>query len=455
MGAQNTEQQLAELRAENARLASELEAAQAAQAAQSAQPAHDPAQQHPKPDQLPAASARRRFGRGLLSTVLIIVGALLSPVAVVSTWAHHQLTDTAYFVETFAPLAEDRAVQNFVAAEAVAAIEAHVDIDQIADQLFDGLDDLGLEPRAQAALTLLKAPAVSGVKGLLDSTVHDFVASDAFATIWREALQITHTQLVNTATGREGAAITVARGQQLQLELKPVIEAVKTQLVAQGFPLADSIPAVSGSIVIAEDASIGVYLAIYQTVVAVGIWLPWVTLIVLAVGVLVARRRAFALAGASGAVLLSMVLVGSGINIGTNVFALVTASTIPHDAAIALYGGALKFVTSMIVSLGTLAAALLVVTLLAGPWSWARTLRRQAQKPIAAVQSIAEQHGMTTGKFGDWLYRWRRPARYAVGIVCAALILLLRPLTPGTIVWIAVLGGALFVAIEALARRQA
>ena len=73
----------------------------------------------------------RGWGWTLLAIVLITVGALLAPVAVVSAWAHNQLTDTSYFVDTFAPLADDPAVQDFVAAETVAAIESKLQIDQL------------------------------------------------------------------------------------------------------------------------------------------------------------------------------------------------------------------------------------------------------------------------------------------------------------------------------------
>ena len=125
-----------------------------------------------------------------------------------------------------------------------------------------------------------------------------------------------------------------------------------SQLVANGFGLADHIPAISRTIVIAESSSVGTYLAIYQIIVAVGIWLPWVSLLILAAGVLVARRRTVALAWASGALLLSMVLVGSGIGVGSNIFALAVSSSIPHAAATVLYTAILGFVTNMIVVLG-------------------------------------------------------------------------------------------------------
>lgn len=394
----------------------------------------------------------RRRARTALSTVLILIGVVLAPVAVVSTWAHNQLTDTDYFVDTFAPLSHEPAVQDLLAAEALAAIESQIDIDRIADDLFAGLGELDLDPRAVEALDLLEAPAVAGIKGLMQNTIHDFVASDAFSAIWKDALEIAHRQLVNTATGQKDAAITIGENQQIRLELGPLLEAVKKELVADGIPLADRIPVIDRSIVIAEDTSIGLYLAIYRIVVATGIWLPWVMLLVLAGGVLVAPVRALALAWASGGGLLAMVLVGNGIDIGTDVFALAVADTIPRDAAVVLYAGALGFVANMLVALGTVAAAVLVVALLAGPWKWAGNLRGHALGLIADLRRGAERRGITTGVFGERLARWRRPLRFCIGAACAAFVLFVRPVTPGMTFWLTVIGIGAVITLELLSR---
>ena len=401
----------------------------------------------------PGKSPRSRpWGLALLSTTLIVIGALLAPVAVVSTWAHRELTDTDYFVATFAPRAEEPAVQDFVAVQAVDAIETQLDIDQIANDLFEGLDGLDIRPRGKEALALLRAPAVSGVKGLITSTVTGFVQSEAFATIWDEALTITHQQGVSTATGQRDAAVTIGTNQQISVQLGPIIQAVKEQLVADGFTLADRIPVINRSIVIAEDSSIGIYLTIYQIVVAVGVWLPWIMLIVLATGVLMARRRTVALAWASGSVLFTMLLADNGITAGKDVFALAAASVIPHDAAVVLNDGTLDSVTDMIVALGVLAATVLTVTLLLGPWQWARTLRRFGAHTIASIRRTAERHGLTTGAFGVLLHRWRKPLRLLVGALWAICILFIRPITPGMIVWTASLSiGTIFV-LELLSR---
>src|SRR3954447_16101241 len=52
--------------------------------------------------------------RAAVAVVLIVVAVLLAPVAVVCGWAKWTLTDTDRFVATYAPLAQQPAVQAYV-----------------------------------------------------------------------------------------------------------------------------------------------------------------------------------------------------------------------------------------------------------------------------------------------------------------------------------------------------
>src|SRR3954470_17630046 len=73
-----------------------------------------------------AEDSRRRergWGWTLLATVLIVIGAILAPVAVVASWAKVQLTDTDSFIAAYAPLANDPGVQAFVTDQTVDVIE--------------------------------------------------------------------------------------------------------------------------------------------------------------------------------------------------------------------------------------------------------------------------------------------------------------------------------------------
>ena len=130
-----------------------------------------------------ATAGPKTRGRGwtVLAATLIILGLMLAPIAVVSGWMKNQLTDTEMFVSTFAPLAEDPAVQAFVADKVSTVIEEKIDIPSLMDDVFNGIRQLDLPPRAIAALGLLEGPATEGLQSLLDSTVQKVVSSDQFA----------------------------------------------------------------------------------------------------------------------------------------------------------------------------------------------------------------------------------------------------------------------------------
>jgi len=230
---------------------------------------------------------------------------------------------------------------------------------------------------------------------------------------------------------------------------------VKEQLVAEGFPLAANVPEISRTIAIAQSDSVGLYLAIYQLVVALGIWLPWLSLLLVAAGVTVARRRAQALVWTAGGLLATMLLVGAGIGIGQGFFALAVASTIPRNAAEALYTGILGSASDIALVVGVLAATVLLITLLSGPWGWARTVRLRGAAAFAGIRRSAERHGISTGATGEWLHRWRLPLRIVIAVGCFAVLVLSRPLATGTIVWTAVVGVLLVAALELLARPSA
>jgi hypothetical protein len=398
---------------------------------------------------------KRSWAWTLLAAALIVIASILAPVAVVSTWAQRELTSTEYFVNTFAPLAKQPALQDLVVTQTVGAVEANLDIDGITSDLFTGIEGLGLGPRASTALNALQAPLVAGIGSLITSTVTSFVRSDAFADIWRQALTTTHEQLLATLNGDKNAAVAIGPNGQIGLQLGPIIDAVKDRLVHQGFGFAKSIPTIHKTIVIAQSSAVSLYVGLYNLVVAVGSWLSWVVLILLAAGVLVARRRVTALIWASVALAASMVLVSIGISMGKTVFQLSVSDAIPPDAAGVIYSGILGFVQSIAVAVAVLAVTVLVVAAVAGPFRWARALRGYASSGFAAARTGAERHGITTGAAGVWMYRQRALLRVIVGLGAAAIVVFARPLTPPLIVWTAVVAVAVIAVLELVSRPPA
>ncbi|MEF2976011.1 hypothetical protein [Subtercola sp. YIM 133946] len=428
------EQMVEQLRAENTGLRDELQTVQVQAAVPDAG--------------APADRQRKPRGRGwtVLATALILIGTLLAPVAVVANWAKLQLADTTTFVDTFAPLAKDPAVQAYVTTEVVAAIDQQIDIDKLTSDVFDSISGLGLGPAATTALDSFKGVAANGIRSVMTNAVSAFVQSDAFASVWRQALTTSHDQLIAAMQNDQNSALTVNGNGQVGIALGPIIDQVKKVLVDRGVTFAANIPEIDQTIVIAQsDAVVKAQLG-YNLAIAVGSWLPWIALLFLVAGVLVARRRSLALIWAAVALALAMILTASGVAIGHLIFiGAVSPAYIPSDVADTLYTHILALVSSSATSIAVLAVVVAVVGWLAGPYRAPRALRSLAASGAAWLRGAAASRGFTTGRFGEWAYRLRYVVRAAVAVIGAAIILLNRPITPAGTFW--TLFGAVIVLI--------
>jgi hypothetical protein len=390
-----------------------------------------------------SSSAPRRtrgWGWTLLATVLIVIGAILAPVAVVANWAKAELSDTDTFVATFAPLAKDPSVQAFVTDQVVVAIDQQVDITSLTSDVFDGIVSLGLSDRAATALKALEGPTAEGIKGLMRNIVSGFVTSKSFATVWEQALRTSHQQLIAAMQNDKDAVIALGQNGEIGIQLGPIIAQVKSVLVKHGVTFATSIPTIDKTIVIAQSDAIGPIQTLYQLTIAVGAWLQWVALAFLIAGTLVARRRSLALVWAAVGLGLGMTVLAVALAIGrTVVVANLSPSVMPAKTATELYDQVVEFIQSAAVAVAVLAIAVAVIGWMAGPFRIPRRLRAVAASGAASLRAVGERHRLTTGKVGEWLYRQRVLVRVVIAAAGAVIVVFTRPLTPGLIVWTAVI----------------
>jgi hypothetical protein len=401
----------------------------------------------------PPARERRRRGRTVAAVVLVVVALLIAPVAVITGWARLQLVDTDQFVATFAPLAEEPAVQAYIGDEVTAAIEAQVDIPTLTSDLFDGLKALNLPPRAETALGLLEAPATQGLQSLVSGVVDRVVESEAFADVWATALRASHRAFVAAVQGDPDAALEIGTSGTLSVQLGPIIEAVKDRLEQQGVAFAANIPVVDRSIVIAQNDAFVLVQTVYALAVAAGTWLPWICLALLAAGVLVAKRRTVALVWTAAGLALTMLILAAGLGIGRTFFiGTVSPSIMPSDTASVLFDGLVELMMSTIVAILVLSVLVAVIGWFAGPWRPARAARDFAGSGFTAVRLAAAKRGITTGAFGIALDRWRSAVYVVIAVVAAVVVLFNRPVSVGVVIWTVVLALVAVLLVELLRR---
>jgi len=391
-------------------------------------------------------------GRAWLAGVLITLGVLLAPTAIIAHWATVEITNTQQFVETLGPLADDPAVQALIVTQVTELIDAQVDISGATDSLLSGLGDaLSLPKQAKDALGLVSGPIASGVTALIHNVVGDVVASDAFQQAWDKTLTMTQTQVVALLTGDPNSLLTLANDGTISLPLKPLIQDVKAALIEQGVSFASAIPEIDTSVVIGKVPELAVARVIYQVGVGVGLWLPWVVLGLLTAGIFAAHRRPRALLGTSIAMGILMGILAIGFSTGGIVIA---ASIDPAFAAAAavVYAALVAYVLQIVAAIGLLAIILGFAGWAFGDSLTASKLRATTNKNIDAIRESLGQTNLPFNTASPILHRYRVLARVVIITLMALGIVSADPLNVGAVVGFSIMGVVVLGAYEILQR---
>ncbi|HEU5042688.1 MAG TPA: hypothetical protein VFT75_00970 [Nocardioidaceae bacterium] len=381
--------------------------------------------------QTPPEARRHRIRAGF-AALLIVLGCVLAPFSVVSVWASTQMSNTDRWVATVEPLVHDPAVQSAIADNVTVAILDKVDVHTLATQALSTLADRpNVPPRLAAVLPGLAVPITNGVEGFIGTQVDKAVASPAFATVWDQANRVAHQNLVNLLEGNQNGALTAQNG-EVTLNLAPIIAQVKQRLVARGFTPAAQIPAVDKSFVLVKSDAVTKAQGLYRLLNTMGIWLPIITLALLAGGIALARRHLRALGVAAFGVAGSMLVLGVALAVARVLYLnAVPSDVLPAQAAGDVYDTLIRFLRY---SLRSVAAVGLVVGLgayLTGPGSGAVRTRAAFSRGIGGLRGGAERAGMQTGVVGTWTFahkRWLRIGAVVLGAV--VLVLWSQPNVP-------------------------
>ena len=390
----------------------------------------------------------RQRWRTIVAVLLIVIACVLAPLSVVAIWTRNQVTNTDRYVATVTPLASDPAVQQAITDQITAQVFTYIDIQALTTQVTDALsarvEGRGLPPQAAAALQGLAGPIANGVQGFVRTQVERIVQSQAFEDAWIQANRVAHEALVKALTGEGGGAVTVENDTVI-LNLGPFIQTVKQQLVAQGFTLAERIPQVDKSFVLFQSADITRARSAFNLLNTLGNWLPVVALVLLAIGIYVAKDHRRALVGAALGVAGGMVLLGLSLAVFRSIYLdAVPAAVLPHDAAAVLYDTIVRFLRAGLRSVLVLALVVAAAGFLTGQSTTAVRTRQSLASGLGWVRGSAEHHGLGTGPVGSWVYANKKALRIgAVVLASLALVFWSRP--TGKVVLL--LAGLLLVAL--------
>ena len=328
------------------------------------------------------------------------MGCLLAPISVLAVWTANEVSSTSRYVDNVEPLVHNPAVQNALTDKITTEITTHLNVIAYTDQAAAALTSHGL-PRVGALLQTFGPSISSAVTGFIHGQVHKIVTSPQFARIWVQANTAVHQELVKALSGQGSGSVSVSNG-QVVLSLGPFINLVKQDLVKRGFTLVSKLPAINPTLSLFSAKYLVKAQSGYRLINDLKIVLPILTLVLLALGVYVARSHRRALIGAGLGLAASMVVLGAGLLIFRGVYLnSVPNDVLPADAAAALFDTLVRFIreglrTILVVGLVVAAGAFLT-----GPSVSAVRTRRAFTSGLAWVRQSGEHAGVTDRPGGN------------------------------------------------------
>lgn len=297
--------------------------------------------------------------RGALSSVLIVLAWLLTPVGALAAWATYELADRTRYEAAMAPLATDPAVQE-----------------ALADAVTDGvLREVRVRP-----------PLRGPVREFTHDAAYSFTETEAFRTAWHMVNRAAHDAVLKAVrqedtgggTGGGGADAGGAGGPGLgeahavTLDLAPVAERVKRQLVRDHVPFAHHIPVARTEVEVLSATELVHLRKGYRVLEIAAFWLPVGALALAAGGVLVATQRRRAVCATGLGTALGGALLGVAVALGRHL----TLADLPPDVSPAAAGAVYDALTATLRTV-TWALLLLGTTVAAAAWLTGHLVRHR------------------------------------------------------------------------------
>ncbi|WP_063772133.1 hypothetical protein [Kitasatospora mediocidica] len=375
----------------------------------------------------------RAFG----STVLIIVASVLSLLAVIAVWAHDEVHDTDRFVSALAPLAHNPDVQAAVTNRITNAAVQQIDVAGVVNQLSTGAADQGVPPRLAQLINGLSGPLTSALTDLIHSAADRVVTSDAFATVWEQALRAGHATMNKALTGEGGGAVQLTNN-EVTLDIAPAVQLVKAQLVDAGFAAAAKIPDIHTDFVIFSSPDLAKVKSAVRLLEILGNWLPVIAVLVAAAGVYTAVNRRRALVGAAIGVGAAMLLLGVALAVFRSYFIDHLPSDASPAAAGAVFDALVTFLRQAVRGVGALAVLVALGALLSGPSRAAVAIRHIGATGMAGVRSAADSIGFRAGPVEPFVRRWKRWIGIAILLIASVVFVFWTHPTGLVVLWFAV-----------------
>ena len=402
-----------------------------------------------------SAVRRRRIGwRTPVATLLIVLGCVLAPVSVLGVWSANQVSDTNRYIANIEPLIHNPAIQNTLADNVTNQITSHLNVTGLTNQAAALLTGKGLS-RVGSLLQSFGPSIASAVNGYIHSQVLKIVSSPQFANTWTQVNTVAHQEIVKALSGQGGGAVKVSNG-QVVIDLAPFINIVKQALVARGFTLINSLPPIHPTLALFSSRDLTKAQTLYRLINDLKIVLPILALLLIAVGVYLARNHRRALIGAGLGFAASMLVLGAGLAIFRSIYLnSVPSSVLSSDAAAALFDTFVRFIKDALRTLLVVGLVIAGAAFLTGPSVTAVETRKAFVSGFDWIRHGGERAGVTTGPVGRWTYAHRKGLRIGAVALFALIFVFWGQLTVGFVILIVVLLLVILGLIELIGRPPA
>lgn len=387
--------------------------------------------------------ARGSSGRRIVSTVLVVLAVVLTPLSVLSVWAKNTLTDTNQYVTTVAPLATNPSIQAAVTTRVTNEIYQNVDVPGLVHEVLP------------AQLAQLSGPLTAAVKSFIGNAVSSVVHSPKFATIWTEANRAAHQQLVGALTGTSSAGLSVKNG-QVHLNLEKLVAQVKQQLSSAGLTAVNKIPTnrLQGTFVLFTSTAVTRAQWGFRALQTMGDWLPFVALAFFLVGVWLARNRRRALVGGAIGIVVAMLIFGGAVALARSYYVNHLPASVSRDAVTAALDIVMRFLRQAFWAMVALGALVAVAGIVAGPSAVARGVREGSSSGMGWLGDRAERARILPTRVRTFVAPHRHWWEAGVVVVAVLVLFFWRGRTVAVELWTAFFAVIALLLVELVGRRN-
>ncbi len=380
----------------------------------------------------------RRWWRWVACGLLFTLTAVTAISAVAARYVRSELLDTDRYVATVTPIGADPAVKAQIIDLATDAIVERLDVEDVAEETLVALAENADRLPEQVAQRLPElAPMIaSGAESLVRRVVTQVVENPEFEALWVQVNRDAHRNLVAVLTGEDtNTALQADDKGSVTLSLGPIIERVKQRLTDRGVGIAERLPEINPQFVVMQSADVIKAQRAVDALNRAADVLPWVAIVLGALGVWAAPKRRRAVMILGFVVAGSMVVLGLGLNIGRSFYlSAVPPDILGQEAAQAVIDPVLEPLRWMLRAVLVVGLAVAIGGYLTSETGSAAAIRRFVQQGVGRWQG----RDRVPTAFEVWVGRHRRLLQVVV-IVIGVLVLMSRTYPSGaTVGWIAI-----------------